>query len=187
MTPVQTIQAQAEEKIKRILERMRQDFGTLRTGRASQSLLQDIKVNYNGTLLPLQQVAGLGFPDARTIEIRPWDPSALPEIEKAIQNSGLGVTPTNNGKVIWVKLPTLTEERRKELAKVVKRMAEDYRIQVRNERREAIELLKKSEKLKEISEDDRIHGEHLLQKLTDSYIHKLDELLQTKEKEIEEV
>lgn len=181
---IKQIVTEAEEKMKRTVERMRTDLGMLRTGRASVSLLEGVRVNYYGSLVPLRQAANVGIPEARTIEVRPWDPHLAPEIEKAILKADLGMTPSNDGQVIRLIVPTLTEERRKELLKVVRKMAEDFRVAVRNERRDAVETLKKAEKRGELSEDDRTGGEHHVQRLTDSYIKKLDDVLAAKEQEI---
>jgi ribosome recycling factor len=177
----------AEAQMQKTIEKVRSDFGSLRTGRASAALLENMKVEYYGAMTPLNQVANISAPEPRTLEIRAWDKSAIQNIEKAIQKSDLGLTPSNDGSVIRLQIPTLTEERRKDLIKVVRKMAEEYRVALRGERREAVEQLKKSEKLKEISEDDRETGEHEIQKLTDQYIKRVDELLASKERDIMEV
>lgn len=176
-----------ESQVQKTLEKMKSDFGTLRTGRASAALLENIRVEYYGSLVPLNQVAGVGAPEPRALEIRPWDKSALQAIEKAIQKSDLGLTPNTDGSVIRLQIPALTEERRKDLIKVVRKMAEEYRVAIRNERREAVERLKKSEKAKEIAEDDRETGEHEIQRMTDGYVKKVDEILSAKEHDIMEV
>ncbi|HRY28685.1 MAG TPA: ribosome recycling factor [Elusimicrobiota bacterium] len=184
---LQPVLAQMEDKMKKAVEKMRQDFSTLRTGRATGALLDNLKVLYYGSQVPLKQVAAVGVPDGRTIEIKPWDVSALPEIEKAIQASDLGLTPNNDGKIIRLSVPSLTEERRRDLVKAVKKMAEDFRVSIRNDRREAMEKLKKFEKDKVLSEDQRKLAEEGLQKTTDLYIKQIDESLAVKEKEIMEV
>jgi ribosome recycling factor len=138
-------------------------------------------------MMPLNQLAGMSVPDARTIEIRPWDMSQLNSIEKAILKSELGLTPANDGKVIRLSLPMLTEERRRDLTKVLHKMGEEFRVSVRNIRRDMVEGVKKAEKDKQITEDERKKADADLQKLTDSYIKKLDDLLAIKEKEIMEV
>jgi ribosome recycling factor len=176
-----------EEPMRKTVEKMRGDLGTLRTGRASVTLIEGLKVESYGTLMPINQVANLNLSDPRTIEIRPWDISQIPHIEKAVQKSELGLTPVNDGKVVRLSVPALTEERRKELIKVVHKIAEEFRVAVRNERRQIVEQLKKSEKEKKITEDDRKKGEAELQKMTDSYVHKIDETVASKEKEILEV
>ncbi|HCJ67581.1 MAG TPA: ribosome recycling factor [Elusimicrobia bacterium] len=181
------IYQESEEKMKKTIEKIHTDFATLRSGKASPTLLDGVKVEYYGTLVPLKQVASILIPEPRKIEIKPWDKTLLQEIEKAILKANIGLTPQNDGKVIHLNLPPLTEERRKELAKIVKKMAEDFRISLRNERREAVEILKKAEKNKEIPEDDLFKYEEQIQKLTEGYMKKVDELLALKEKEIFEV
>jgi len=184
---VQPILAQAEDKMKKALDRMRADFSTLRTGRASATLLDNLRVDAYGSTVPLKQVAAVAVPDGRTIEVKPWDASQLQAIERAIQASDLGLTPNNDGKIIRLSVPKLTEERRKELARGVKKMAEDFRVSIRNDRREAMEKIKGLEKAKTISEDQRKGAEDGLQKLTDLYIKKVDEGVALKEKELMEV
>jgi len=176
-----------EEPMKRTIDKMKSDFGALRTGRASVALLENVKVDSYGALLPLKQTANMSVPDGRTIEIRPWDVSQLGSIEKAILKSDIGLTPANDGKIIRLSIPQLNEERRKELIKVINKMAEDFRIAIRNERRNILDSVKKAEKDKKITEDERKNGENELQKLTDSYIKKIEEILKIKEKEIMEV
>jgi ribosome recycling factor len=177
----------AEEQMQKTLTRMRSDLGTLRTGRASASLLENVRVEYYGTSPPLNQLAAMATPEPRTLEIRPWDKGAMGEIEKAILKSDLGLTPNNDGSIIRLQIPKLTEDRRKDLIKVVRKMAEEYRVSLRNERRDAVERLKKAEKNKEVTEDDRTSGEHEIQKMTDLYIKRVDELLSGKERDIMEV
>ena len=181
------IKAKVEESMQKTLEKMRSDFGSLRTGRASSSLLENIRVEYYGAMTPLNQLANIGAPEARTLEIRPWDKAAVQPIEKAILKSDLGLNPSNDGSMIRLQIPALTEERRKDLIKVVRKMAEEYRVALRNERREAVDQLKKSQKAKEISEDDLSTAEQEVQKLTDAYVKKVDELLSAKERDIMEV
>lgn len=173
--------------MQRTLQRMAADFGTLRTGRASAALVENVRVDYYGALTPLNQLANIGAPEPRTLEIRAWDKSALPLIEKALLKSDLGITPTNDGSVIRLQIPALTEDRRKDLIKVVRKMAEEYRVSLRNERRDAVEQLKKSQKTKEVSEDDRISGEHAVQKMTDLYMKQIEDRLAAKERDILEV
>jgi ribosome recycling factor len=179
--------SQAEEQMKKTIDRMRGDLGTLRTGRASTALLENIRVDYYGAQTPLNQLAAMAAPEPRMLEIRPWDKAALQEIEKAIQKSDLGLNPSNDGTIIRLQIPALTEERRKYFIKVVRKMAEEYRVSLRNERRDAVDRLKKAEKAKELSEDDRATGEQDIQKLTDLYIKRVDELLTGKERDIMEV
>jgi ribosome recycling factor len=174
-------------RMERSIEAFRKELGKVRTGRASFSLLDGIKVDYYGTPTPLQQVGTLSVPESRLITITPWDAKMIGPIEKAIQGSGLGLNPASDGKVVRIPIPPLTEERRKELAKVVRKMAEDARVSVRNVRREAIEKLKDREKKKEISEDDVKRGQDRIQKETDACVKKIDDILKAKEQEILEV
>ena len=174
-------------KMGRSIEAFRKDLGKIRTGRASLSLLDGIKVDYYGTLTPLQQVGTLSVPESRLITVTPWDAKMVGPIEKAIQASGLGLNPSSDGKVVRIPIPPLTEERRRDLVKVVKKMAEESRIAVRNIRREGIERIKEREKKKEISEDEMKRWQDRIQKETDHFIKKIDEILKTKEQEIMEV
>lgn len=174
-------------KMTRSIESFRKELGKVRTGRASFSLLDGVKVDYYGTPTPLQQVGTLSVPESRLITITPWDVKLIGAIEKAIQASGLGLNPASDGKVVRIPIPPLTEERRKELVKVVKKMAEEARVAVRNIRREAIERLKEKEKKKEISEDEMKRGQEKVQKETDAFIKRIDEVLKAKEQEIMEV
>ncbi len=177
----------ATARMARSIEAFRKELGKVRTGRASFSLLEGIKVDYYGTPTPLQQVGTLSVPESRLITITPWDVKMIGPIEKAIQASGLGLNPASDGKMVRIPIPPLTEERRRELAKVVRKMAEDARVAVRNVRREAIERLKDKEKKKEISEDDLKRGQERVQKETDACIRKIDDILKGKEQEIMEV
>jgi ribosome recycling factor len=173
-----------EGLMKKSIDKLKKEFASLRTNRANITLVDGIKVSCYNTMLPLNQVAGIAIPDAKTIEIKPWDAAVLPLIEKAIYASSLGITPANDGKIIRLKVPPLTEERRKELVKYAHKLTEDFRISVRNERHQAIEFIKKAEKDKKISKDDKFKSEEQLQKLTDQYIKVIDGLLETKEKEV---
>jgi ribosome recycling factor len=177
----------AAAKMTRSIESFRKELGKIRTGRASFSLLDGVKVDYYGTLTPLQQVGTLSVPESRLITVTPWDAKMIGPIEKAIQAAGLGLNPSSDGKVVRVPIPPLTEERRKELVKLVKKMAEDARVAVRNVRREAIERTKEKEKKKEISEDAMKRGQERIQKETDAFVKKIDDILKTKEQEIMEV
>ena len=159
----------------------------LRTGRASTALLDHIVVDYYGAHSPLNQVATVSAPEARLLVIQPFDRSAIGEIEKAILKSDLGLTPNNDGKVIRVPIPQLTEERRKDLVKHVKKIGEEFRVSVRNHRRLAIEQLKDAEKKKAITADESKHGHDRVQKTTDEFIGKIDDLVKAKEKEVMEV
>ena len=181
------IQSHIEEQMQKTVDRMKGDFGTLRTGRASAALLENVRVDYYGTATPINQLANIGAPEARTLEIRPWDKGVVAAVEKAILKSDLGLTPNNDGTVIRLQIPALTGDRRRDLIKVVRKMAEEYRVALRNERRDAVERLKKSQKAKEISEDDLASGEQDIQKMTDLYVKRVDELLASKERDILEV
>ena len=173
-----------EARMTAALDGLAREFATVRTGRASASLLDAIRVDYYGTLTPLNQMASVTVPDARTITIQPWEATQLKAIEKALVASDLGVTPMNDGKLIRLTMPTLTEERRKQLAKAVGKTAEEGRVSIRNVRREANEKLKALAKDKKVSEDEERRGHDQIQKLTDRYIGKVDELLKKKEQEI---
>lgn len=185
--PAREILSHIESQMQKTLEKMRGDFSTLRTGRASAMLLENVRVEYYGAFTPINQLANIATPEPRTLEIKAWDKAAMQAIEKAILKSDLGLTPSNDGTVIRLQIPTLTEERRKDLIRVVRKMSEEYRVAIRNERRDAVEKLKKSEKAKEISEDDRETAEHDIQKMTDLYVKKVDELLGSKERDVMEV
>ncbi|MBS0182702.1 MAG: ribosome recycling factor [Nitrospira sp.] len=169
------------------LEHLRKDLSGLRTGRASVALLDGIRVDYYGTMTPLKQIANVSTPEARLITIQPWEPKLIKEIEKAISTSGLGVTPSNDGKVIRVPLPPLTEERRKELTKICKKHGEEAKVQIRGFRRDANEELKKLQKDTKLTEDELRKSEQETQKLIEQYGQKIDEMIKKKEQEIMEV
>ena len=169
------------------IEALKKEFASIRTGRASLALLDGIVVNYYGASTPLQQLASMNIPESRLIAIQPWDPKIIPDIEKAIMKSDLGITPVNDGKMIRIQIPPLTEERRKQLVKIVKKKAEETKVAIRNVRRDSIEEIKKLEKEKHLSEDDVKRAQDEIQKITDSFITKVDEVLTHKEKEIMEV
>ncbi len=173
--------------MEKTLTTLKTDLNKVRTGRASLALLDDIRVDYYGTPTPLHQLASLAIPEPRLITIQPWDTTIIGEIEKAILKSELGLTPMNDGKVIRISIPRLTEERRKELVKVVKKMAEGAKVALRNIRRDANEQLKGLEKNKKISQDQLHQWMDKIQKSTDKYIQKVDEALAAKEKEILEI
>ena len=182
---MQDILKEAEVRMHAAIEVLVREFAGVRTGRASTGLLEGLKVDYYGTPTPVAQVAALSVPDPKTLLIQPWDAGVLPAIEKAILKSDLGLTPANDGKVIRLTLPPLTEERRKQLAKAVGKLAEDTRVAIRNIRREANEKLKAREKKeKKISEDESRRGQEQVQKATDKFIQRVDELLKKKEEEI---
>lgn len=184
---VKDILRELEKRMKGSVEHFRKDLSKLRTGRASIQMLEDIKVEYYGNLTPLNQVATLGIPDATLITVQPWDPSLLEVIDKAIRSADLGLNPINDGKMLKVPIPPLDEERRKELAKHIKRMLEEEKTVLRNMRRESKEEIEELEEKKEISEDDKYWGYDKLQELTDEYTKKLEEMAATKEKEILEI
>jgi ribosome recycling factor len=169
------------------IDALRKEFQRVRTGRATTSLLDEIKVDFYGTPSPLSQVATLAVPEARTITIQPWDNKMIAPIEKAIINSNLGLNPQNDGKLIRLVLPPLTEERRKDIVKQLKRDAEDAKVAIRNIRRDAIDSLKKLEKDKQISEDELKRAEKEVQDSTNAHVAKTDEVLAHKEKEVMEV
>lgn len=173
-----------ETKMGKAVEAMGREFSVLRTGRASPSLLDHIRVDYYGTPTPLNQLAGISVPEARMLIIQPWDRSVVPAIEKAIMKSNLGLNPSSDGSVIRLVIPQLTEERRKDLVKAVRRRVEEGRIAVRNIRREAMEKLRAMEKEKEISEDEGKRALNQLQVLTDSFIEKVDQAGKDKEVEV---
>jgi ribosome recycling factor len=183
----QELKRKTTDRMDRTIEALRKEFSSIRTGRASLALLDGIMVNYYDTLTPLQQLASLSIPESRQMAIQPWDPKAIPDIEKAILKSDLGLTPMNDGKMIRMSIPPLTEERRKQLVKMVKKKAEEAKVAVRNIRRDANEDLKKLEKEKHISEDEVKKAQDEIQKLTDSHITRVDDVLANKEKEIMEV
>ena len=169
------------------IDALRKEFQKIRTGRATTALLDDVKVDYYGNPSPLSQVATLAVPEARTITIQPWEPKQIPAIEKAIMNANLGLTPANDGKLIRLNLPPLTEERRKDIVKQLKKMGEETKVALRNNRRDAIDNLKKLEKEKKISEDDLKRAEKEVQEHTDKHVAKVDEVVAHKEKEVLEV
>lgn len=170
--------------MKKAVEATVREFAGVRTGRASAALVQGITVDYYGTPTPLQQVATVATPETRLLTIQPWDQSLVPAVEKAILKSDLGITPASDGRIIRIVIPPLTEERRKELVRIVRRMTEEGRVAIRNIRRDANEKLKSLEKQKQISEDDLKKATDVVQKMTDKYIKELDMALASKEKEI---
>lgn len=176
-----------KENMEKGIAALEKSFSKVRTGRASIALLDGIKVEYYGTQTPLNQVATLSVPESRLIVISPWDSSVIGLIEKAIQKSDLGLMPSNDGKVIRLSIPALTEERRKELVKVVKKMSEESKVNIRNIRRDANEQLKDLKKDNTLSEDELFRHQEEVQKITNKYIEKVDQVLATKEKEIMEI
>jgi ribosome recycling factor len=176
-----------KEDMEKTIAALDKSFSRVRTGRASVTLLDGIKVDYYGTPTPIAQVATLSVPESRLIVIAPWDATALGSIEKAIQKSDLGLTPSSDGKVIRISIPQLTEERRKELVKVVKKMAEEGKVKLRNARRDANEELKELKKNNKMAEDELFTAQEEVQKLLDRHIEKTDKILTVKEKEIMEI
>lgn len=174
-------------KMEKSLESTKKEFQSLRTGRAQVSLVDNIMVDYYGTMTALRQMAAISTPDAKTLAITPWDITGLAEIEKALLKSELGLTPMNDGKIIRIQVPSLTQERRLDLTKIIKRVAEEGRVSVRASRHEAIETVKKGEKAKEISEDESRSVQKEIQKVTDEFTAKIDEALKHKETELQEV
>jgi len=175
-----------KENMEKALEALKRDLKRVRTGRATPALLDGVRANYYGAPTPLNQMASVSSPEPRLLLIQPWDPKSCEAIEKAILKSDLGLTPMNDGKVVRIGIPPLTEERRRELVKVVRKMGEETKVAVRNARREANELLKEFKKSGDISEDEAFKGQDDIQKLTDDYVTKVDDLLTVKEKEIME-
>lgn len=173
-----------EDKMKKSIESIEADFASVRAGRANAAVLDRILVDYYGTPTPIQQIAAIASPDPRTLTIQPWDASAVKAIKKAIESSDLGINPQDDGKILRLAFPQLTEERRKDLVKQIHKYAESGKVAVRNIRRDAMEVFKKKEKASEITEDELKQAEKDLQKLTDDSCKKLDELLAKKEKEL---
>lgn len=184
---IKDILKDAEDRMSKSIEHLTRDLAAMRAGRANPAMVEKITVDYYGTNTPINQLANITVPEARLLVIQPWDKSMITDIEKAIMKSDLGVTPSNDGNVIRLAIPQLTEERRKDLVKVVKKRAEEARVAVRNIRRESNDLLKSSEKEKMISEDESKKGMDDIQKATDKYIKNVDTILTAKEKEIMEV
>ena len=178
------ILSETRDKMKKTVEALRREFARIRTGRASTALLDGIKVSCYDTQMPLDQVASISVPESRLVTVKPWDQSVIGEIEKSILKSELGLTPMNDGKMIRIPIPPLTEERRRELAKLARKMAEDAKISIRNHRRESNDFFKELKNEKEISEDEMFKGQDESQKLTDDFINKIDEVTAEKEKEI---
>ncbi len=179
--------ADADRRMKHAVEALQRELSTIRTGRASPALVEQLHVEYYGTPTPLQQLATISVPDPRQLTIQPWDRTQLGAIEKAIQKSDLGLTPNNDGSVIRINLPPLTEERRKDLVKLVHKKTDESKVAVRNVRRDVHDKLRDQEKAKQISEDELKRSTERLQKLTDKYIDELDKVGQAKEHEILEV
>ena len=174
----------AEEKMNKTVAALEKEYGSIRAGRANPAILDRVTVDYYGSPTPIIQMAAVSVPEARMLQIQPWDASTLKEIEKAILASDIGITPANDGKIIRISFPALTEERRKELVKDINKMAEDSKVAIRSIRRDVIDKLKVMKKNNEITEDDVKKGETDAQKLTDKFVKKLDEVAAAKEKEV---
>ncbi|MCS6808166.1 MAG: ribosome recycling factor [Bacteroidota bacterium] len=182
--PVQDVIAKAQAAMKKTTDHLQQEFAKVRTGRATVTILDPVRVEYYGSSMPLNQVASLSVPDPRTIVIQPFEKAMLSPIEKAIREADLGLNPSNDGNVVRVPIPMLTEERRKEIVKMCKKFAEESRVAIRNIRRDHNELLKKIEKEEHLSEDERKRGEQEIQKVTDRFIKLIDDMTLAKEKEV---
>ena len=178
------IQNKLQQQMEKTIEALKHEFSTIRAGRANAQMLDKIRVDYYGTPTPINQVGSISVPEPRTLMINPWDKSAMKDIETAIRNSDLGLNPTNDGVVIRLNVPALTEERRKELCKQAKKASEEFKVRLRNERRDANDKLKKLEKEGEITEDDLKKAQDNVQKMTDKYTKEVDVLLEVKEKDI---
>lgn len=176
--------AETKKEMDKAIEALTHELSKVRTGRATTSLLDDVRVDYYGTPTPLNQVGTLGVPEPRLLTVSPWEANMIPAIEKAIISADLGLTPSNDGKLIRIPIPALNEERRKDLVKVIKKHGEETRISLRQHRRDAMDQLKAQEKDKEINEDEHKHLGEEVQKLTDQYVKKVEEMLEHKEKEI---
>lgn len=172
------------EKMNKTIENLKEKFSEVRAGRANPAILNKIRIDYYGTPTPINQLAGISVPEARMIVIQPWDASALKDIEKAILTADIGINPNNDGKVIRLNFPELTEERRKELVKEIKKMAEESKVGIRNSRRDGIDLAKKAQKDGEMTEDELKQAENKIQELTDKAIKDIDKILENKEAEV---
>ncbi len=184
---IEGILKSADTKMKKAIEALNNELGTIRTGRASPALVEHIKVDYHGVLTPLIQLASISVPESKTIAIHPWDRSIINNIDKAILKSELGLNPTNDGTNIRITIPALTEERRKDLIKIIHKRLEESRIHIRNVRREIVDELKQAEKNKQISQDQHTRAADQVQKLTDSYIDSVNKIGKDKEAEILEI
>ncbi|MES0445723.1 MAG: ribosome recycling factor [Desulfobacterales bacterium] len=181
---IESIYQETRNGMGKSIDALKSEFKKIRTGRASLSILDDIRVDYYGTLTPLNQMASLSVPESRLITIQPWDVSVIQDIEKALLKSDLGLTPSNDGKLIRISIPPLTEERRKQLVKLLLKKSEEHKVAVRNIRRDSNDLLKSLKKDGDISEDDAFRAQDQVQKITDEYIKLIDDISKEKEKEI---
>ncbi len=184
---IEDIKNDTRDKMGKTLVALQGELKKIRTGRASLNIFDDIRVGYYGTLTPLNQMATLAIPESRLITIQPWDATGIKEIEKAILKSNLGLTPTSDGKIIRITIPPLTEDRRKDIVRQVNRTCEEYRVAVRNIRRDANEMLKELKKEGEASEDDVFKAQEQIQKITDEHIKQIDEMYREKEKDVLEL
>jgi ribosome recycling factor len=184
---IKTVYADTEDRMQRSIDAIKREFSSIRTGKASTSLVEGIKVDYYGSMTPLSQVASISIPDPKLLVIQPWEKKLIPEIAKAIQKSDLGLNPLTDANVVRLPIPPLTEERRKDLVKLVKKVSEEGKIAVRNIRREANDRFKKADKEKEISEDDSRKAQERIQEITDDYIQTIEDLVKKKEEEIMEI
>jgi len=178
---------EAKEKMNKTISATKSEFAKVRTGRANLSLLDTVRVDYYGSMVPLKQVANMGVPEPRLITVQPWDKNMISAIEKAIMQADVGITPNSDGHVIRLPIPALTEERRKELVKLVHQLGEEGKVAIRNIRRDALEQLKKAQKNNEISEDEEYNGGIDIQNLTDEFIKNVDDVISSKEEEIMEI
>jgi ribosome recycling factor len=184
---IDTLLAETEDKMKKSLQAIKREFATIRSGKASPSLLENIRVDYHGSIMPMNQVGSISAPEPRLLVVQAWDKSIVGEIAKAIQKADLGLNPMVDGNIIRLPIPSLTEERRKELVRICKKTAEDGKVAIRNIRREANDTLKQAEKDKNISEDQLQRSFDRIQELTDGYVGKITDLMDDKESEIMEV
>lgn len=184
---VKKVHTDTEERMNKAVEAIGKELASIRTGKATTSLLDGIRVDYYGTMTPLSQVANISVPDPRLLVIHPWEKKLIPEIIKAIQKSDLGLNPQSDPNVVRLPIPPLTEERRKDLVKLVKKVGEEGKVAIRNIRRDSNDALKKAEKDKEISEDESRKGQERVQEITDEHIEKIEEMLKKKEQEIMEI
>jgi ribosome recycling factor len=184
---IKKVYSETEDRMQKTIDAIKREFSSIRTGKANTSLLEGIKVDYYGNLTPLSQVASITIPDPKLLVIQPWEKRLIPEIAKAIQKSDLGLNPITDANVVRLPIPPLTEERRKDLVKLVKKISEEGKIAVRNIRREANDRFKKAEKEKEISEDDSRKAQENIQEITDEFIKTIDDLVEKKEEEMMEI
>ncbi len=184
---IKEVLSETRDAMDKAVKALKKDMAKVRTGRASVSLLDDVRVEYYGVPTPLSQVASLSAPEPRLITVQPWEKNLIPDIEKAIFKADLGLTPSSDGQLIRLPVPALTEDRRREMAKIVKRMGEESKISIRNARRDANETLKMLEKEKEITEDDLKRSEKDVQQVTDEFVNLIDSVVQNKEQEIMEI